>query len=145
MNNLPTADFTELLTAELQAFLALCEEVLALATCESRALSGALDYQPQEFSRRRNSLLPSLKQASISLAGRRITWQQTHNTQRNSCASINSLLQSVQDVLMKFFSLDRENQQAMLRRGLVPARHLPTAAAQRPHFVAGLYQKHSIA
>jgi hypothetical protein len=46
---------------------------------------------------------------------------------------------------MKFFILDRENQQAMLRRGLVPVRHLPPAAAQRPHFVAGLYQRHAIA
>jgi hypothetical protein len=143
MNPMPTADFTEPLAAELRAFLALCEEALALAACESRALSGALEYQPQEFSQRRNNLLPSIKQAAISLAGRRITWQQIHQTQRLGCAGVNALLQSVQDVLMKFFILDRENQQAMLRRGLVPARHLPTAAAQRPHFVAGLYQKHS--
>jgi hypothetical protein len=46
---------------------------------------------------------------------------------------------------MKILLLDRENQQAMLRRGLVPARHLPPPAAQRPHFVAGLYQRHAAA
>ena len=145
MNTMPTADFTELLTAELRTFLALCEEALALATSESRALSGALAYQPQEFSQRRNNLLPGIKQAAISLAGWRITWQQIHQAQRSGCAGVNALLQSVQAALMKFFILDRENQQAMLRRGLVPVRHLPPAAAQRPHFVAGLYQKHSTA
>jgi hypothetical protein len=145
MNHQPTADFTELLTAELRAFLTLCEEALALATRENQALSGALEYQTQEFSQRRNNLLPAIKQATISLAGRRIAWQQTHKNQRYACVSVNSLLQSVQAVLMKFFILDRENQQAMLRRGLVPVRHLPPAAAQRPHFVAGLYQRHAIA
>jgi len=61
---LSTVDHTMLSqTATWEQILALCEEVLALATCESRALSGALDYQPQEFSRRRNNLLQSLKQA----------------------------------------------------------------------------------
>ncbi len=140
---MPTADFTELLTAELRAFLALCEEALALATSENWALSGALEYQPQEFSQRRNNLLPAIKQATISLSGRRIAWQQVNQNQRHACARVNSLLQSVQAVLMKYFILDRENQQAMLRRGLVPARHLPAAAAQRPHFVAGLYQRHA--
>jgi len=56
---------------------------------------------------------------------------------------VKSLFQAVQGTLMKVLLLDRENQQAMLRRGLVPVRHLPAAAAQRPHFVTSLYQKHS--
>jgi hypothetical protein len=45
-------------------------------------------------------------------------------------------------MLMKIVLLDRDNQQALLRRGLVPPRHLPRAAGQQPHFVAGLYQRH---
>jgi len=40
--------------------------------------------------------------------------------------------------------LDRENQQAMLRRGLVPTRHLPAAAVQQPNYVASLYQRNSL-
>jgi len=39
--------------------------------------------------------------------------------------------------------LDRENQQALLRRGLLPARHLPAAAVQRPHCVADAYRRHT--
>jgi hypothetical protein len=44
---------------------------------------------------------------------------------------------------MKFLQLDRENQQSLLRRGLVPPRHLPAVAAQQPHYVAGLYRRHA--
>jgi len=37
--------------------------------------------------------------------------------------------------------LDRENEQALLRRSLVPARQLPSVNRQRPHFVADLYRR----
>jgi hypothetical protein len=40
---------------------------------------------------------------------------------------------------MKFILLDRENEQGLLRRGMVPARELPSVNRQRPHFVAELY------
>ena len=53
------------------------------------------------------------------------------------------MFQTIQSLLMKVLLLDRENQQALLRRGLVPAKHLPPVAAQQPHYVAGLYQRHS--
>jgi hypothetical protein len=42
---------------------------------------------------------------------------------------------------MRILMLDRENEQALLRRGLLGPRHLPSHNAQRPHFVAGLYQR----
>jgi hypothetical protein len=54
------------------------------------------------------------------------------------------LFQNIQSLLMKVLVLDRENQQAMLRRGLVPARHLPAVAVQKPHYVASLYQRNAI-
>jgi hypothetical protein len=38
--------------------------------------------------------------------------------------------------------LDRENEQLLLRRGLIPPKHLPPVQRQRPHYVAGLYQRH---
>jgi hypothetical protein len=31
----------------------------------------------------------------------------------------------------------------LLRRGLIPPREIPAAQQQRPHFVAGLYHRHS--
>ncbi len=42
---------------------------------------------------------------------------------------------------MKIIVLDRENEQVLLRKGMVPARHLPSADRQRPHFVADLYRR----
>jgi hypothetical protein len=38
--------------------------------------------------------------------------------------------------------LDRENEQLLLRRGLIPPKHLPPVQRQRPHYVASLYQRH---
>ena len=42
---------------------------------------------------------------------------------------------------MKIVLLDRENEQALLRRGLVPTTQLPSVNRQRPHFVAELYRR----
>ncbi|MCC6233741.1 MAG: hypothetical protein IT580_13910 [Verrucomicrobiales bacterium] len=42
---------------------------------------------------------------------------------------------------MKILLLDRENEQALLRHGLVPARELPSVNRQRPHFVSDLYRR----
>ena len=41
----------------------------------------------------------------------------------------------------KIILLDRENEQGLLRRGLVPPRELPSVNRQRPHFVADLYRR----
>jgi hypothetical protein len=38
--------------------------------------------------------------------------------------------------------LDRENEEALLRRGLLPARALPSPEQSQPHFVARTYQRH---
>ena len=130
--------------ARLRSFLSLCEQALALANCESHALSATPEYQPAEFSQRRKGLLASLDQAVADLKQIRCLWLQTDPAQRNQCDEVKSLFQAVQGALMKLLLLDRENQQAMLRRGLVPAQHLPPPAAQRPHFVTGLYRKHSL-
>ena len=49
------------------------------------------------------------------------------------------LLRQNQDLTMKIIVLDRENEQNLLRRGLVPPRELPSVNRQRPHFVADLH------
>jgi hypothetical protein len=51
------------------------------------------------------------------------------------------LLRQNQDQTMKIILLDRENEQCLLRRGLVPTRELPSANRQRPNFVADLYRR----
>jgi len=131
--------------ADLRIFLSLCEEALALAACENQALTGGADYQPAEFSRRRTGLLSGLDRALANLKRIRLVWLQTDPAERDRCEEVKPLFQAVQGTLMKVLLLDRENQQAMLRRGLVPVQHLPAAATQRPHFVSGLYQRHGAA
>ena len=132
MNPVPTPNFTAQLAADLRAFLSLCEEALALATCENQIFTAGPDYQPSDFLSRRKSLLFHLEQAVVNLKHIRRVWQQTDPAERDRCGEVKSLFPVVQGTLMKVLLLDRENQQAMLRRGLVPPQHLPAAAAQRP-------------
>jgi hypothetical protein len=60
----------------------------------------------------------------------RIRWQEAGSGERAGCFQAKALFQTVQGLLTKVFLLDRENQQALLRRGLLPARQLPSSAAQ---------------
>jgi hypothetical protein len=143
MNSFFTADFAAALSAELRSFLAHCEDVLTLVLRENQALCGRLEYQPGEFSHRRKDLLPKLEQALINLRSQRAVWQRSSQAERGRCEEVKSLFQSIQGILMKVLLFDHENQQAMLRRGLVPAQHLPPAAVQQPHHVARLYQRNS--
>jgi hypothetical protein len=131
------------LAHELREFLSLGEDILTLATRENQSLTGHADYEPDEFHQRRKSLLQPIDLMILKLRQHRVIWQQSRLNGRAHSEEIKSLFQNIQNLLMKILLLDRENQQAMLRRGLVPAAHLPAAAGQRPHFVAGLYQRFS--
>lgn len=125
------------LVDDLKSFSVLCEEVLKLVTAENQALTNQ-NYQPGEFNQQRKSLLPKLESALVKLGERRKGRRQAVQPQE-----IKILYQTIESLLMKILLLDRENQQTLLRRGLVPAQHLPPAAAQRPHFISDLYQKYS--
>lgn len=128
--------------SDLRAYLGICDEALALTTRENQALAGAADYQPFEFFQLRTSLLPRLETALVQLRKWREIWLRTSPEERASCSEVKVLFQSVQGLLMKLLLLDRENQQALLRRGLVPPRHLATAAVQQPNYVASVYKRH---
>jgi len=176
-SHLNSTSSTELtgLTADLLAFRALCEDTLDLATRENQALSHQTDYQPEEFSRKRKALIPGLESVLLNLRGRRQSGQQPSWLGASS-EQLRSLVQSIQNLLMKVLLLDRENHQALLRRGLLPLAHWPSAGlcrpvvcssgtagpgvfsglvspahsvpatlagTQRPHYVAGLYRRHS--
>jgi hypothetical protein len=143
MNNSITSEFAAALIFELRRYLNLCEEILALATRESQALADQTNYQPCEFHQKRQSLLPNLESVSTKLRQCRMIWQQASPAERERCQEIKPLFQSIQSLVMKVLLLDRENQQAMLRRGLIPTKHLPAAAGQQPHYVANLYRRNS--
>jgi hypothetical protein len=143
MNQPLTSEFTTGLVAELQNFLALCEKILASVIHENQALSGQTEYQPYHFYQHRKNLLPNLEMALTNLRSKRLVWQQADESERKHCAEVKPFFHSIQGILMKVLLLDRENQQALLRRGLVPAKHLPPVAVQKPNFVANLYQRHA--
>jgi hypothetical protein len=48
-------------------------------------------------------------------------------------------MQRNQELIMRIIVLDRENEQALLRQGLLPPGHLPASQRQRPHAVAQRY------
>lgn len=128
---------------DLRAHLALCEEAMALTVGENQALGNQSGYSPFEFYHKRKDLLPRLEESLIALRKWRNQWQQASSAERDGCSEVKALFQSVQTLLMKVLLLDRENQQALLRHGLMPAQHLPFRIAQQPHCVADAYRRHS--
>jgi hypothetical protein len=135
--------FAREFSLDLQAHMDLCEEVMALTARESETLAGSGDYVSFDFYHKRKDLLPRLDQSLIALRTWRQRWQQLSPAERAACAELKSKFQVVQGLLMKILMLDRENQQAMLRRGMLPARQLPSAAVQQPHCVIDAYRRHA--
>jgi len=135
--------FTTDLTSQLQSYLNLCREFLALFTDENQALRHAQPWSPGDFNEERKRLLPRLESGLIQLRSFRQWWERMPVGQREACGELKNLFREIQNLLPRLLLLDRENQQEMLRRGLVPATQLPPAASQRPNFVANLYRRHA--
>ena len=134
--------FASEMLSDLRIYLGICDEALALTTRENQALSNGVEYQSFEFFQLRRSLLPRLENALVQLRKWREIWLRVSPAERASCSEVKVLFQSVQGLLMKLLLLDRENQQALLRRGLVPPRHQATAAVQQPNYVSNVYKRH---
>jgi hypothetical protein len=132
------------LTADLQEHLKLCQEIFNLAQRENHLLRDPRSPSPLELCHARRSLLPRLNTSLEGLRRHRAAWQRLPPDQRAQQPQVVSLLRQNQDLIMKILVLDRENEQGLLRRGLVPPRHLPPASRQRPHFVADLYRRSGI-
>jgi hypothetical protein len=135
--------FVSELAGHLRAYQGLCDEMLQLTGRERQLLDGPDEYQPFEFFQGRKALLSRLDQSLNLLRTWRQAWQRLDATERAQYPEVKSLLQAVQDSVVKILVLDRENQQALLRRGLLPARHVSSFAAQPPHYAAQLYRRHS--
>lgn len=133
----------ESMAKSLREHLDVCNEVLALTRQENELLIGTDSYPTNDFTQRRKTLLPRLNQTLDSLARCRQNWQQLGPTERARNPEVTTLLRSSLDLIMKIIVLDRENEQLLLRRGLVPPRHLPPVERQRPHFVAQMYRKNA--
>lgn len=126
---------------DLRQHLGLCQQILALVERESQALRDAAKPPEFETYQAKKNLLPRLNQSLNQIRQHRTAWQKLSLTERAQHPEVPGLLRQNQDVIMKIIVLDRENEQGLLRKGLVPARHLPSANRQRPHFVADLYRR----
>jgi hypothetical protein len=128
---------------DLQTYSALCDEMLALAAHENQNLRENKDFVPGTHDARRNELTSRLDQSLAALRTHRLAWQNLPASERAERAEISRLIATAQQLAMKFIVLNRENEQALLRHGMVPARHLGACQSARPHYAAARYQQHS--
>lgn len=129
------------MASDLRAHLALCGEILAVVELESHELRQSGAPRLDSVTGRKNNLLPKLTQSLDRIRQRRMQWQRLDARARGAVPEIPALLRQNQDLIMKIIVLDRENEQALLRKGLIPARQIPPANRTRPHFVADLYRR----
>ncbi len=136
----PNPDASGDIAGQLRSHLAVCRELLAAIEQESQALRQGEEHQDQAV-RARKGLLPRLVQSLDGLRVARAHWQKLSHAERDQQGPVPALLRQNQELIMKILVLDRENEQLLLRKGLVPPRHLPPLNRQRPHYVANLYQR----
>jgi hypothetical protein len=128
------------LILDLRQHLEICRSLAAVVEREHQALRQT-GGEPATESAPRKNLLPSLSQSLYRLRQHRVNWCNRPPHERARDVAVPALLREIQDLIMKVIVLDRENEQALLRKGLVPARHLPHANRQRPQHVADLYRQ----
>ena len=129
------------MVSDLHGHLDLCREILSLVENESQLLRNSDTGLTFAAYQAKKNLLPRLNQSLNQIRQHRANWQQLGPSERAAFPEVPALLRQNQDLIMKIIVLDRENEQALLRQGLVPPRHLPSASRQRPHYVADLYRR----
>lgn len=141
MNPSASTGTTATPTTGLALHLEVCEEILALVTRESEALRQPGPFAGEAFARERAALVPRLTRSLEAIRATREAWQRLDPAMRERHSEVHALLRANQDLIMKVIVLDRENEQALLRRGLLPAGRLPTSQSRRPRLVADEYLK----
>ena len=133
-------DCRELL-AHLKEHQVVAQDLLGLVEREGQALRQGDAATVPVFFDEKQRLLGRLKDSVATLKRLRTVWTALPAEHRAEHPEVTALLRQTQDLTMKIIVLDRENEQALLRRGLVPPREIPSANRQRPHFVADLYRR----
>jgi hypothetical protein len=129
------------LQTDLEATRSLYQELLRVVETESTALRQAGAPALFEGFTARRRMLPNLEDSAARLRRHRSDWARLPAEVRAAHREIASLLRQCQDLILRVLMLDRENEQALLRTGLLGPRHLPSHNVQRPHFVAELYRR----
>lgn len=133
-------DCRELL-AHLKGHQIIAQDLLLLVEREGQALRQGDDASLRPFFDDKQALLGRLKESVARLKELRTGWTVLPADRKAEFPEVTTLLRQTQDLTMKIIVLDRENEQSLLRRGLVPPREIPSANRQRPHFVADLYRR----
>ena len=129
------------LEQELRAHLNLCGELLAVVQREHQQLKTGHVDDLNALLQAREGMLDRLTRAQETLFAHKETWMALNPAQRAEHPSIAALIRQDLDLIMKIVSLDRENEQLLLRHKLVPANHLPPAQRQNPNLIAQMYKK----
>ncbi len=134
-------NFVPQMLTDLRGLQTICRELLSLAERESQLLRSEPSGAINEATHTRRSLLLRLNEALDRARQHRVSWQGLSAADRAAQPEVGFLVRQVQDLIMRVILLDRDNEQGLLRRGLIPAREIPSAQRQRPHFVADLYRR----
>ena len=126
---------------DLERHLSLCQEILALVEAENQSLRSSEIADIQSLISKRQAFIQRLQQSIEQLRKHRVLWQQMPQGEKSRNLEIGRLLKQNQELIMKIVMLDRENEQLLLRKGMVPAQHLPPVQRQQPHFVSELYRR----
>lgn len=127
---------------DLRSHLALNMDLLGHLERESQLLRQGDSAQSSTAVEARKQVLPRLDSALQRIRRHRSYWLSLDPEVRSTKQEIRELLRQNQDLIMRLIILDRENEQLLLRRGLIPPKHLPPVHRQRPHYVADLYRRH---
>ncbi len=131
------------LKRELDSHLALCGEILSTVEKEHQRLkSGGVDNLV-EFFKGREGVLERLTQAQKRVFSYKADWLGLPATVRARHSAIGTLIRQSLTLITRIISLDRENEQLMLHRQLVPSRHLPAAQRQNPSLVSKIYRNNA--
>jgi hypothetical protein len=126
---------------DLRSHQALCEQLLQIVQRENQAQRVGESSSTFEFYQGRKALLPLLDQSVSRLKKQRTAWQRLAGPEKARFPEIAGLIRVNQELINKVLVMDRENEQMLLRRGLIPPKQIPSLHQQRPHFVADLYRR----
>jgi|TARA_B100000959_G_scaffold284304_1_gene355538 superoxide dismutase len=128
------------LASELQAHMILCSEILAVVQQEHQKLKTSVVDDLAALQAGRQGMLERLNVAQEGIRTHKEEWMRLQPAERQQRPDIANLLKQSTDLIMKIVSLDRENEQLMLRNKLVPPNHLPPAQRQNPNLIAKMYK-----
>jgi len=127
----------------LREHLGVCDDLLLLAQKEAEALRQPEPFPAARIQAARKDLLVRLEVSSHLVASQRKRWCQPNASGSDTPPELAELVRTTLDKIMRVLVIDRENEQSLLRRGLLPPRSLPRAEQSRPNFVARTYQRHA--